>query len=510
MKSNKFTILFLSFWLVLLAVYLLLLIPDVDIKVDPVAENRPFAWDQDSLWNKLEQIYQGARTQPLDSLDQKIRSFIYLLNTLEYSMSVTYLDDYAFLRDTTTYPDSTKFMTVEDQLDLFEQVMFKTAPLITIHAKWYEHYNRTLTVMRRIVKKLSAGWDVDDQKIRDRLYRLLYGSRATLEEIILQRQDTSTIFIDYQDNEPNKATPNLGQLTVKSGDILLSRGGAPTSALIARGNDYPGNFSHVALVHVDSVSGQVSIIESHIEIGVAVSTPEQYLKDKKLRILQLRLNDEFLSDSLVPYKAATYVLNRAKTEHIPYDFSMDYNDDCKLFCSEVASSAYRSQGIKLWMGISHISLPGLRSWLAAFGVKHFKTQEPSDLEYDPQLDLIAEWIDPHTLFKDHIDNAVIDIMLEDAEKGERLDYNIYYLPVARAMKAYSVIKNWFGSAGPIPEGMSATAALKNDAFSTKHQMIKSILNEKIDVFEKAAGYRPPYWQLVKLARQAKDEYDQNQ
>lgn len=30
----------------------------------------------------------------------------------------------------------------------------------------------------------------------------------------------------------------------------VARGGAPVSALIARGNDYPGNFSHVALLHV--------------------------------------------------------------------------------------------------------------------------------------------------------------------------------------------------------------------------------------------------------------------
>ena len=32
---------------------------------------------------------------------------------------------------------------------------------------------------------------------------------------------------------------------------MPSAGGAATSALIARGNDFPGNFSHIALVHVD-------------------------------------------------------------------------------------------------------------------------------------------------------------------------------------------------------------------------------------------------------------------
>ena len=45
------------------------------------------------------------------------------------------------------------------------------------------------------------------------------------------------------------------------------------------------------------------------------------------------------------------------------------------------------------------------------------TLEPSDLEYDPQLTVVAEWHDPGTLFKDHLDNAVTDVLLEDANSG---------------------------------------------------------------------------------------------
>ena len=66
--------------------------------------------------------------------------------------------------------------------------------------------------------------------------------------------------------EPSQ-TPETSLLGVKihSGETTVSRGGAPTSALIARGNDYPGSFSHVALVHVDERTGRPSVIESHIE-----------------------------------------------------------------------------------------------------------------------------------------------------------------------------------------------------------------------------------------------------
>ena len=44
----------------------------------------------------------------------------------------------------------------------------------------------------------------------------------------------------------------------------------PTSALIARGNDYPGNFSHIALVHIDSSTRAITVVEAHIELGVAI------------------------------------------------------------------------------------------------------------------------------------------------------------------------------------------------------------------------------------------------
>jgi hypothetical protein len=339
---------------------------------------------------------------------------------------------------------------------------------------------------------------------RDRLYRLLYGSRTAVEEVMLQATGDLPALIRSTDEA--SATPSAEMLgvTLHSGDILVSRGGAPTSALIARGNDYPGNFSHVALVHIDEASREISIIESHIEVGVAVADVEQYLGDTKLRILVLRLRADhpaIAANPLLPHQAAFLALERANREHIAYDFQMNYSDNATLFCSEVASDPYRQLGVTLWMGISRISSPGVRSWLAAFGVRHFVTQEPADLEYDPQLRVVAEWRDPETLWKDHLDNAVIDAMLECAEAGERLNYDWYMLPLGRLAKGYSMVKNLLGSAGPVPEGMSATAALTNEWFSRRHAAIKNRLIVLADEFRTNNGYRPPYWELVRLARQ---------
>lgn len=308
------------------------------------------------------------------------------------------------------------------------------------------------------------------------------------------------------DDEPS-ATPGAEILGVRihSGDILVSRGGVPTSALIARGNDYPGNFSHVALVYVDVRSGQASVVEAHIERGVAVSSLPDYLRDVKLRVMVLRLRADLprlAADPMLPHEAAAAAWEAARRHHIPYDFEMDVADHSRLFCSEVVSAAYEKAGVTLWMGLSHISSPGLAAWLASFGVRHFETQEPSDLEYDPQLRVVAEWREPQALFSDHVDNAVVDAMLEGAEAGDPLPYPIALLPVARLAKATSWLLNEAGAVGPVPEGLSAAGALRNRQFTRTHSAIKARVLLLAEEFARRHGYRPPYWELVALARHA--------
>jgi hypothetical protein len=365
--------------------------------------------------------------------------------------------------------------------------------------------------MRGVIKRQSEHWDMNSDASRITLYRLIYGGRTAIEEIMLQTpENTYPVMIKGTDAPSQTPAADVRNVTLHSGDILVSRGGAPTSALIARGNDYPGNFSHIAFVYVDPATHEAKIIESHIEIGVVVSTVEEYLKDKKLRVMLMRMRPDLpqiKKDPMLPHTAAEFAYKRVKEGHIPYDFAMDYKDHSKLFCSEVASAAYEQFGVHLWAGISHISSPGLRKWLAAFGVRHFETQEPSDLEYDPQLAIVAEWRDQATLKKDHYDNAVTEVMLEGAEKGDELSYQWYLLPLARIVKGYSVVMNIFGRPGPIPEGMSATAALRTQYYDKRHEAIKERLSIKADQFKADQGYAPPYWELVKLARIAKNEME---
>ena len=74
------------------------------------------------------------------------------------------------------------------------------------------------------------------------------------------------------------------------------------------------------------------------------------------------------------------------------------------------------------------------------------------------------------------------------------------LPAVRVMKGYSAMVNLVGGVGPIPEGMTATAALKMDRFQARHAALKSALLQRVQDFKSRHGYSPPYWELVNLAR----------
>jgi Permuted papain-like amidase enzyme, YaeF/YiiX, C92 family len=471
---------------VVLLLLLPLAIPPADPVVPPPPEARPFVWARDSVWRALERTFAEARVAGC-------------ADSATVAGGVAALErDLARLRAGALAPSDPVF-------DALEHGFFALGPRVAACPALIAPYVATYARMRDAVKRQSAAWDVNATAARDRLYRALYGGRAAVEEVMLQHADRTSPLL--RGAEQPSATPSAvsNGVTLHSGDVLVSRGGYPTSALIARGNDYPGNFSHIALVHVDSATRAITVVEAHIELGVALATAEQYLADKKLRVMLLRPRADLpalVADPMLPHKAATAMLERARREHIPYDFAMDYADPSRLFCSEVASQAYRTQGLELWMGVSTITRPGLRRWLAGFGVRNFATQEPSDLEYDPQLAVVAEWHDGATLFDDHIDNAVTDVMLEGAERGAALTYPWYQLPFARVLKGWSWVRARTGGIGPIPEGMAPDAALRNRAYGARHDALAAQVKLAAEQWRATNGYVPPYWMLVELARTA--------
>ncbi len=481
---------FLFAVLIVLSVYLLLLIPVPSDEYKIQAHQQPFNWSSDSLWNKLEADFSGSKKLDTAILHSKIDSPFLIEERFcsEMESSAVALND-----------------SVYDAV-LFH--FFSLSALVAAQTQYVHQLNILYGRIRTAVKLQSQKWEINGTATRNRLYKMLYGLRAAVEEVALQADSTEPILYGKEEYSATPSTNILG-ITVHSGDLLVSRGGAEVSAFISRGNDYPGNFSHVALVYIDTATNIPYLIEAHIEKGVAVSSVADYVKDKKLRFMVLRPRfdlPQLKADSMLPQKAALYAFDEAAKRHIPYDFKMNYDDSSAMFCSEVGSYAYRKNGLQLWKAVSTISSTGVENWLHSFGVEHFVTQMPSDLEYDPQLAVVAEWKDGETLFKDHLDNAVMDALLTEADKGAKIGYNTWKLPIARVLKAYCAVLNLFGKVGMIPEGMSAVQAMKNLEFVSIFQEVKKSVALRVDEFTSDRKYRPPYWQLVKMTNAEAGKY----
>jgi hypothetical protein len=482
------------FFGIVLAAILLFALFSIPPSDPPLAEGvagKPFVWRQDITWNALEASFRQARSLNCNGFKAPI--------DWDFRQGRRYL---ATLAASQFGPDATIFTNLE-------KTIFILGAVVAACPERLLDYIDLVTRTRSLIKRQSEHWDMNDRAARDRLYRLIYGGRAALEEVMLHVSAGSypALILSDQVSSPNPSYI-FHNLKLYSGDILVSRAGAPTSALIARGNDYPGNFSHVALLYVDEKTGEPAIIESHIERGVVISSVEEYIKEKKLRVMVLRLRldlPQMKANPMLPHKASTRAYGDVKARHIPYDFEMDYKDSSKQFCSEVVSSAYRLLGVELWKGTTHMSSPGVMKWLSYFGVTHFETQAPADLEYDPQLSIVAEWRDREALWQDHVDNAVIEAMLHGADEGDPIPYFWWMLAPARLVKACSVVLNLFGVVGPIPEGMDTTAALRFLGLWAKHKEIKEKVLAQAALFQEKQGYRPPYWELVRMANRVRIE-----
>ena len=348
--------------------YLLLLIPESNFSELQFANKRPFLWNMDERWKSLEISFATLKNLPQHEKDSLCKVQMLILeeqvNQLMYDSLVNHDD-----------PRLTHI------LDSF----FETAPVVAA-TRQTDKYVAIYNQFRKFIKEQSRNWDPNHPTYRTNLYTLMYGMRAAVEEVLLQADTINFNPIQSIKEEPS-ATPStlLQGIRVHSGDLLVSRGGAEVSAFISRGNDYPGNFSHVALLHVDD-KGEARFIEAHIEKGVAIATADEYLKDKKLRFMVLRPRADLTQlkqNPLLPHYAAQFALQESENRHIPYDFKMDFYDSTAMFCSEVGSFAYKKYGIQLWQAESTISSVGTASWLNTFGVENFVTQMPSDLEYDP-------------------------------------------------------------------------------------------------------------------------------
>ncbi len=215
---------------------------------------------------------------------------------------------------------------------------------------------------------------------------------------------------------------NLNQNSkIQSGDVIVSRGNAYSSATISRITDTVTQFSHLAIIYIDSVSLEKFVIEAHIEQGTIVTTWEKYINDGKIRALVLRQKDATLAHS-----SAKAIYNYVKeykaknAKNIPYDFGMNKSNPGELYCSEVVQLAYQLGSKGKYIIPQYLSQSNatnvIKDSLGIGNVKEFFS--PIDLEMDQRFSIVAEYKNYELINQAWSKDAVLTFLFDLWNKDE--------------------------------------------------------------------------------------------
>jgi hypothetical protein len=236
------------------------------------------------------------------------------------------------------------------------------------------------------------------------------------ESYLRNRTDIKFPNSAFAENNPHlRLSPNFKDFKInqdlQSGDVILSRGNAYTSAAIANLGEFDTQFSHLSIVYKDDL-GKIWTVEAHIEVGSFVRKLEDHIKDSNFRTMIFRFDDPLLAKS-----AATFAFEKVKkaTEtngNIPYDFGFDMDNSTTLFCSELISWAFGE------VSNNEVLIPMVRNriqlrkttFVKDIGITAENSFIPADIEIDPRFSIVAEWRDANRINDSLEKDAILQSM----------------------------------------------------------------------------------------------------
>lgn len=244
--------------------------------------------------------------------------------------------------------------------------------------------------------------------------------------------------------------------SLRSGDVLLTRGNAYSSAAIASLGEYNTQFSHMSLVHIDE-SGKIWTVEAHIEVGSFIRPLEDHISDNNMRTQLLRFENPALAA-----RAAKIMFDKVRHAsrtrgNILYDFGFDQEDSSELFCSEVISLGFAEASNQ------EVQIPYVQSrlterktgFLEDLGITADKSFVPADIEIDPRFLTIAEWKDAARIRDNLQKDAILHAMFK---WNDDMNYRLVqgssrqafiYRNIAWPLRRVPFIQNYFDEKLPL-------------------------------------------------------------
>lgn len=215
----------------------------------------------------------------------------------------------------------------------------------------------------------------------------------------------------------------------KNGDILITKGTSFVSSTISEVMNPKSVFSHIVFIHVDVATKITESMESYIGHGVSRFSIEEALKDENVRILVLRMRDQALASSAANYMYKRIKESEIKKTPIPYDYDLDFSDNSKMSCEEIAYDALKTiskNNVIIPENPSTVYLND-QEFLKGVGLKSGKMMVPADMEIDSRFEIVLDWTD----YK-----VIRDSERKDAVSGEMFRWmNEYNYKVHSGLKS---------------------------------------------------------------------------
>jgi hypothetical protein len=178
---------------------------------------------------------------------------------------------------------------------------------------------------------------------------------------------------------------------LQGGDILLVRTTSLAGSIAARSAEVPGQFSHLILIAEDPATHELKAIQSDQSKGLSVNKVELPLFAEYVRMGLFRYAQPGLAKAAAG-KTLAKVRSRLRTGPIRYDNKMDIEDSSAIYCTEVATWAFSTVGLRVPARLSKVRFlsTSLREEL---GIDTDEVFTPQDLEVDRRFTLVQEWRD---------------------------------------------------------------------------------------------------------------------
>lgn len=331
-------------------------------------------------------------------------------------------------------------------------------------------------------------------------------------------------------SSPQLLQTNNSTLRIRSGDVLISRGNAYTSAAISRMGQEEAQFSHLSLIYIDAPVGtevtveqalqdqRVQTIEAHIEVGSFTRTFAKYVLDGNARVLLFRPLIPAEKSHQASQSIFRYVTNYQKTQmnnakrtqlsvddNPPYDFKMDGSNKNQIYCSEIVSLAFKAVGLQLPTYPTRLRHNDLTKKMQITADTVFA---PADLEVDPHFIQLAEWRDIRKLAsllrKDVVLSSMFDWM---EEKKYTFQFNI--VDTLKAQTAWKVRQLGLGFfEEKFPKNMNTSIIGMTFVLDRVGQTLEQKLQE-LDENRRQEGLSPLIFYEQKRALDLFREQDQN-